>query len=211
MGPSRGGRGRGGGERRGGGWGQEAAGSDSSPLVPPEPHFVQALPYGPYVYFFFREVAVELSALGKVGTGMWWHRGWGHLGAHPPGIKAGETPVSPSLGCLAGCWRPPGCCCLWVLVGAHGCQPKVPMALAAQVMVPMPMGPWVLMSVAPWELTPMGAWMLTLESPRVLIPVGAHARTSMGAQVPMPVGPRVLMPTGAGAGGGGAGGAGVPQ
>ncbi|NWV26824.1 SEM6C protein, partial [Origma solitaria] len=33
---------------------------------PPEPHFVQVLPYGPYVYFFFREVAVELSALGKV-------------------------------------------------------------------------------------------------------------------------------------------------
>ncbi|NXI43261.1 SEM6C protein, partial [Galbula dea] len=31
-----------------------------------EPHFVQALPYGPYVYFFFREVAVELSTLGKV-------------------------------------------------------------------------------------------------------------------------------------------------
>ncbi|XP_051496953.1 LOW QUALITY PROTEIN: semaphorin-6C [Apus apus] len=31
-----------------------------------EPHFVQALPYGPYVYFFFREVAVELSSLGKV-------------------------------------------------------------------------------------------------------------------------------------------------
>ncbi|NXA43118.1 SEM6C protein, partial [Eudromia elegans] len=31
-----------------------------------EPHFVRALPYGPYVYFFFREVAVELSALGKV-------------------------------------------------------------------------------------------------------------------------------------------------
>ncbi|NXB08482.1 SEM6C protein, partial [Cnemophilus loriae] len=31
-----------------------------------EPHFVQVLPYGPYVYFFFREVAVELSALGKV-------------------------------------------------------------------------------------------------------------------------------------------------
>ncbi|KAM6039599.1 semaphorin-6C isoform 2-T2 [Chlamydotis macqueenii] len=31
-----------------------------------EPHFIQALPYGPYVYFFFREVAVELSALGKV-------------------------------------------------------------------------------------------------------------------------------------------------
>ncbi|NWY22229.1 SEM6C protein, partial [Aphelocoma coerulescens] len=30
------------------------------------PHFVQVLPYGPYVYFFFREVAVELSALGKV-------------------------------------------------------------------------------------------------------------------------------------------------
>ncbi|KAF4796475.1 ankyrin repeat domain 35 [Turdus rufiventris] len=33
-----------------------------------EPHFVQVLPYGPYVYFFFREVAVELSALGKVLT-----------------------------------------------------------------------------------------------------------------------------------------------
>ncbi|NXJ85584.1 SEM6C protein, partial [Trogon melanurus] len=31
-----------------------------------EPHFVQALPHGPYVYFFFREVAAELSALGKV-------------------------------------------------------------------------------------------------------------------------------------------------
>ncbi|KAM6294229.1 LOW QUALITY PROTEIN: semaphorin-6C [Aegotheles albertisi] len=31
-----------------------------------EPHFVQALPFGPYVYFFFREVAVELSAQGKV-------------------------------------------------------------------------------------------------------------------------------------------------
>ncbi|XP_062454112.1 semaphorin-6C isoform X2 [Rhea pennata] len=33
-----------------------------------EPHFVQALPYGPYVYFFFREIAVELSALGKVAV-----------------------------------------------------------------------------------------------------------------------------------------------
>ncbi|KAM8986362.1 semaphorin-6C [Ara ararauna] len=31
-----------------------------------EPHFVQALPYGPFVYFFFREVSVELSAMGKV-------------------------------------------------------------------------------------------------------------------------------------------------
>ncbi|NXW51487.1 SEM6C protein, partial [Nyctiprogne leucopyga] len=31
-----------------------------------EPHFVQALPYGPHIYFFFREVAVELSTLGKV-------------------------------------------------------------------------------------------------------------------------------------------------
>ncbi|NXA83639.1 SEM6C protein, partial [Thryothorus ludovicianus] len=38
----------------------------TSPVPPPEPHFVQVLPYGPYVYFFFREVAVELSALGKV-------------------------------------------------------------------------------------------------------------------------------------------------
>ncbi|XP_014816313.1 PREDICTED: semaphorin-6C-like [Calidris pugnax] len=34
--------------------------------MPTEPHFVQALPYGPYIYFFFREVAVELSALGKM-------------------------------------------------------------------------------------------------------------------------------------------------
>ncbi|XP_061872356.1 semaphorin-6C [Colius striatus] len=33
-----------------------------------EPHFVRALPYGPYVYFFFREVAVELGALGKVAV-----------------------------------------------------------------------------------------------------------------------------------------------
>ncbi|XP_068778352.1 semaphorin-6C isoform X2 [Struthio camelus] len=33
-----------------------------------EPHFVQALPYGPYVYFFFREIAVELSAMGKVAV-----------------------------------------------------------------------------------------------------------------------------------------------
>ncbi|NXW09195.1 SEM6C protein, partial [Fregetta grallaria] len=33
-----------------------------------EPHFVQALPYGPYVYFFFREVALELSTLGKVAV-----------------------------------------------------------------------------------------------------------------------------------------------
>ncbi|KAM4644533.1 semaphorin-6C [Amazona ochrocephala] len=31
-----------------------------------EPHFVQVLPYGPFVYFFFREVSVELSAMGKV-------------------------------------------------------------------------------------------------------------------------------------------------
>ncbi|NWZ28611.1 SEM6C protein, partial [Asarcornis scutulata] len=33
-----------------------------------EPHFVQALPYGPYIYFFFREIAVELGALGKVAV-----------------------------------------------------------------------------------------------------------------------------------------------
>ncbi|XP_066842051.1 semaphorin-6C isoform X1 [Anser cygnoides] len=31
-----------------------------------EPHFVQALPYGPYIYFFFREIAVELGAPGKL-------------------------------------------------------------------------------------------------------------------------------------------------
>uniref|UniRef100_A0A8B9BU91 Semaphorin 6C n=1 Tax=Anser brachyrhynchus TaxID=132585 RepID=A0A8B9BU91_9AVES len=33
-----------------------------------EPHFVQALPYGPYIYFFFREIAVELGAPGKVAV-----------------------------------------------------------------------------------------------------------------------------------------------
>lgn len=73
------------------GQGQEVAGSDgpSDLPCPPEPHFVQVLPYGPYVYFFFREVAVELSALGKVGAGTGgtggaprgpplWSRGRGH-------------------------------------------------------------------------------------------------------------------------------------
>ncbi|XP_060679388.1 semaphorin-6D-like isoform X2 [Hemiscyllium ocellatum] len=31
-----------------------------------EPHFVHTIEYGPYVYFFFREIAIEYTALGKV-------------------------------------------------------------------------------------------------------------------------------------------------
>lgn len=33
---------------------------------PPEPHFLHAAEYGNYVYFFYREIAVEHSNLGKV-------------------------------------------------------------------------------------------------------------------------------------------------
>lgn len=33
---------------------------------PSEPHFLHAAEYGNYVYFFYREIAVEQSSLGKV-------------------------------------------------------------------------------------------------------------------------------------------------
>lgn len=32
----------------------------------PEPYFVQAVDYGNYIYFFFREIAVEYNSMGKV-------------------------------------------------------------------------------------------------------------------------------------------------
>lgn len=32
----------------------------------PEPHFLHAIEYGNFVYFFFREIAVEHNNLGKV-------------------------------------------------------------------------------------------------------------------------------------------------
>ncbi len=35
-------------------------------LSPSEPHFLHAAEYGNYVYFFYREIAVEHSNLGKV-------------------------------------------------------------------------------------------------------------------------------------------------
>uniref|UniRef100_A0A3P9LI17 Sema domain, transmembrane domain (TM), and cytoplasmic domain, (semaphorin) 6D, like n=1 Tax=Oryzias latipes TaxID=8090 RepID=A0A3P9LI17_ORYLA len=38
----------------------------SVPLSPSEPHFLHAAEYGNYVYFFYREIAVEHSNLGKV-------------------------------------------------------------------------------------------------------------------------------------------------
>lgn len=31
-----------------------------------EPHFLHAIDYGNYVYFFFSEIAVEYTTLGKV-------------------------------------------------------------------------------------------------------------------------------------------------
>lgn len=31
-----------------------------------EPYFVQAVDYGNYIYFFFREIAVEYNSMGKV-------------------------------------------------------------------------------------------------------------------------------------------------
>lgn len=36
------------------------------PLLFSEPHFLHAAEYGNYVYFFYREIAVEHSNLGKV-------------------------------------------------------------------------------------------------------------------------------------------------
>lgn len=35
-------------------------------LCATEPHFLHAIDYGNYVYFFFSEIAVEYTALGKV-------------------------------------------------------------------------------------------------------------------------------------------------
>ena len=37
-----------------------------SPFVSSEPHFLHAIEYGNYVYFFFSEIAVEYTTLGKV-------------------------------------------------------------------------------------------------------------------------------------------------
>lgn len=38
------------------------------PPSPTEPHFLHAIEYGNYVYFFFSEIAVEYTTLGKVGV-----------------------------------------------------------------------------------------------------------------------------------------------
>lgn len=32
----------------------------------PEPYFVQAVDYGDFIYFFFREIAMEYNSMGKV-------------------------------------------------------------------------------------------------------------------------------------------------
>ncbi len=32
-----------------------------------EPYFVQAVDYGDFIYFFFREIAMEYNTMGKVG------------------------------------------------------------------------------------------------------------------------------------------------
>lgn len=34
-----------------------------------EPYFVQAVDYGDFIYFFFREIAMEYNTMGKVNTG----------------------------------------------------------------------------------------------------------------------------------------------
>lgn len=39
-----------------------------SPFLPTEPHFLHAIEYGNYVYFFFSEIAVEYTTLGKVSS-----------------------------------------------------------------------------------------------------------------------------------------------
>lgn len=39
------------------------------PLPPAEPYFVQAVDYGDFIYFFFREIAMEYNTMGKVSTG----------------------------------------------------------------------------------------------------------------------------------------------
>lgn len=38
-------------------------------FVPAEPYFVQAVDYGDFIYFFFREIAMEYNTMGKVSTG----------------------------------------------------------------------------------------------------------------------------------------------
>lgn len=42
--------------------------SSLSPFLPAEPHFLHAIEYGNYVYFFFSEIAVEYTTLGKVSS-----------------------------------------------------------------------------------------------------------------------------------------------
>lgn len=34
-----------------------------------EPYFVQAVDYGDFIYFFFREIAMEYNTMGKVSAG----------------------------------------------------------------------------------------------------------------------------------------------
>lgn len=34
--------------------------------LPAEPYFVQAVDYGDFIYFFFREIAMEYNTMGKV-------------------------------------------------------------------------------------------------------------------------------------------------
>lgn len=36
------------------------------PPPPAEPYFVQAVNYGDFIYFFFREIAMEYNTMGKV-------------------------------------------------------------------------------------------------------------------------------------------------
>lgn len=36
---------------------------------PAEPYFVQAVDYGDFIYFFFREIAMEYNTMGKVRSG----------------------------------------------------------------------------------------------------------------------------------------------
>lgn len=37
-------------------------------LPPAEPYFVSAVEWGPHIYFFFREIAMEFNYLEKVGS-----------------------------------------------------------------------------------------------------------------------------------------------
>lgn len=38
-------------------------------FLPAEPYFVQAVDYGNFIYFFFREIAMEYNTMGKVRSG----------------------------------------------------------------------------------------------------------------------------------------------